>query len=458
MTQISAKGSTSPGKGKAFFERAEQVASTGNWDFAIEMFLEGIVREPTNLERGHKPLRDVAMKRKAQGGKPPGMMEGLKCRPGKEPLQNLRNAEYLLSKDPGNIAHMEQLLLWSAKLELNEVANWIGEIMLEAQRLSTRKDRRILSVLMKTYEEIHDYPKAVTACRMAVEAFGTDAKFREELRRLQTEETIQKGKYDRQDVDVSKKVVDADRQHELMEESRLIKGKGFLEQQAEKARKEYEAAPTVPGKIAALVDALQKIQEEGAENEAVAVLTKAFKETGNYQFKVRIGDIKITQLKRRYQKLIQVGEKPAAAQLAQEVLQFELTEFMERAENYPTDLGIRFELGRRQLIAGQVDEAIASLQQAQRDPRRHVQAMILLGQAFLRKGWLHEASDTYERVQDAEMNEDRRKEVLYYLGEVKEKMEEFPKAIEVFSQVAQMDFNYKDARARVEALRKKLQG
>ena len=34
------------GKGKAFFDRGDQVAETGNWDFAIEMYLQGIGRDP----------------------------------------------------------------------------------------------------------------------------------------------------------------------------------------------------------------------------------------------------------------------------------------------------------------------------------------------------------------------------------------------------------------------------
>ena len=98
------------GKGKAFFDRADQVADTGNWDFAIEMYIEGLKREPGNLDRGHKPLRETAMKRKAQGGKGPGMMEGLKRRPGKDLTENVANAAYLLAKEPGSVAYMEQLM------------------------------------------------------------------------------------------------------------------------------------------------------------------------------------------------------------------------------------------------------------------------------------------------------------------------------------------------------------
>ena len=65
MTQADKSTDQSTGKGKAFFDRGDQVAETGNWDFAIQMYLEGIRREPGNIARGHQPLRQVSLKRKA---------------------------------------------------------------------------------------------------------------------------------------------------------------------------------------------------------------------------------------------------------------------------------------------------------------------------------------------------------------------------------------------------------
>ena len=94
-----AQGNAEPGKGTAFFERADEVAEMGNWEFAIELYLEGIQREPDNLVRGHQKLREASLRRKLSGGKPAGMMEQLKRRPGKDPLANLINAEYLRHGD-----------------------------------------------------------------------------------------------------------------------------------------------------------------------------------------------------------------------------------------------------------------------------------------------------------------------------------------------------------------------
>ena len=85
MAKDDAQG-RSDGKGKAFFDRGDQVAETGNWDFAIEMYLQGIEREPDNVDQGHKPLRDVSMKRMAQGGKPNDNLSPMMAAVGKKEL------------------------------------------------------------------------------------------------------------------------------------------------------------------------------------------------------------------------------------------------------------------------------------------------------------------------------------------------------------------------------------
>jgi hypothetical protein len=121
MTDLNSKEQATSGKGKAFFDRGDQVAETGNWDFAIQMYLEGIRREPGNLERGHRPLREVAVKRKAQGGKSAGLREAFKRRSGKDPAEALVNAEFVLAKDPLSLKAMVEVLKAARKLEEREV-------------------------------------------------------------------------------------------------------------------------------------------------------------------------------------------------------------------------------------------------------------------------------------------------------------------------------------------------
>ncbi len=456
MAKAEASEGSSKGKGKAFFSRAEEVAETGNWDFAIEMFLEGIQREPEHVEGGHKRLREVAMSRKAQGGKGPGMMEQLKRRPGKDPLTNLVNAEYLLAKDPGSIAYMEQVFRAARKLDLPEVIHWISSVLLDAQRHAKKPNRKILLDITRAFEHVQDYTKAVQSIDLAVRSFPDDGELMDIQRNLQASYTIQAGKYD-QEGDFTKGVKDLDKQQELMQRDSIIKDEDYLREQVRKARQEYLESPDVPGKISALVDALLKFENESYENEAIDVLAKAHKDIGAYQFKMRIGDIRIRQMSRRFRKLKEEGDAEAAREQAQRQLAFELDEYKERAANYPTDLSLKYELGRRQFLAAQYDDAIASLQQAQRDPRRALRARSLIGQAFMKKGWLPEAAETFERALSAELTEERAKELRYFLGDVLQQMNKLDEALQQFSAVAQTDYNYKDVRQRVDTIRKELQ-
>ena len=252
-------------------------------------------------------------------------------------------------------------------------------------------------------------------------------------------------------------VRDIGKQQELLEEDALVKDRSYVEKQIEQAREQYEADPTAPGKINAYVDALVKTEDEQQENKAVEVLEKAWKDTQQYQFRFRIGDIKMRQMTRRYRELVNEGDKDAAARYAREQLEFELQEYADRVKNYPTDLGLKYELGRRQYMAGNYDEAIGLLQEAQRDPRRQALAMIYLGLSFSKKDWHREAADTFKRLlENVEMSEERTKEARYYYGQTLERMDELEAAADQYSQVAQMDYRYKDVRDRLESVRKKL--
>jgi tetratricopeptide (TPR) repeat protein len=454
MTSAETNSSPNAGKGNAFFERADQVAETGNWDFAIEMYLEGISREPENLDRGHKPLRKVSINRKAQGGKPAGMIDQFKRRPVKDPVRNLVNAEYMLSKDPGSVQNMMQVLHTANKCDLTGVAHWISLILLESQRQSKKPNKRILVELINAFEAAKDFSMSVQACDMAMQADPNDGELRDRMRSLSALYTIDKGKFE-EEGDFTKGVDNLEAQQKIQKKDSLVKDEEYLIEQIKRCRQDYLDNPHVAGKINNMVDALLKIENESYENEAIDILAKAHKDSGAYQFKMRIGDIRIRQMSRRFRQLRDAGDTAEATEQARRQLAFELDEYKERCANYPTDLSLQFEMGRRQFLSSQYDEAIASLQVAQRDPRRSMRARSLIGQAFVKKGWLSMAAETFEKALDSESTEEFTKELRYFLGDAREQMGQFDLALEQFSTVAQLDYNYRDVRHRIENIRKR---
>ena len=47
-------------KARAFFEKAAKVAETDNFDYAIDMYLQGLRHAPDALMEGHLPLPQAA--------------------------------------------------------------------------------------------------------------------------------------------------------------------------------------------------------------------------------------------------------------------------------------------------------------------------------------------------------------------------------------------------------------
>lgn len=448
--------SPTSGKGKLFFDRGDQLMETGNWEYAIQMFLEGIRREPFNIERGHHPLREAGLKRKLAGGKPAGMFEGKKFKGNDN--DGLANAEYLLAKDPGNTSHMVAVLKELEKLQAPaDVMKWSLDLLADTMRQAKKPDKKTLTLLVETYTAIKEYAGGLDMADLARRFYPDEAGFEQAAMTLSGLKTITDGQYDR-DGSFTKSVKDLKGQIRLNAQDQMAQGKDFLEQEIERARKEYLAAPNVPGKIDNLADTLTKFEQEAYENEAIDVLKKAFADIKAYRFKQRIDDIKIRQMRRRFNQLKAQGNNAAAAELAKEQLAAELAIFAERAANYPTDLSIKYELGRRQLIAGQMDEAIASLQQAQREPKRRVRALSYLGQAFFEKNWYPQAVETFNKALEHEPGEELSKDLHYKLGVCYKAMGDKPKALEHFSTVAMSDYNYRDVRQQVDELRKEVSG
>lgn len=452
MSQPEKAPNSGEGKGKAFFKRAEEVAATGNWDFAIQMYVDGIRREPENIERGHKPLREVSLKRKAAGGKPAGMFEAMKRKPTKDPAESLANAEFLLAKDPGNVGHMLGVFHAALNVGNRELINWIGDLVLAATRAAKKPNKQTCKTLAKAWHEIGENGRALDAVDTARAVYPNDAELEDLAGKLAALSAMDKGKYEGS---FTKSIDNLDEQIKHSRKDQYVHDANYIRGEIEQARMEYQQSPTVPGKIDGLVDALLQDEDEAHEKEAMEVLAKAHADTGSYRFKSRLDDVRVRQFRRRANQIRREGDKKKMAITARKLLSFEMKMYAERAKNYPTDLSIKFELGRRQLLAGRIDDAIGSLQQAQRDPKRRVTAMVLLGRAFAAKEWHREAVETYERALEHDLTENRAKEVHYYLAGSLEAMGKTADALEHYSRVAQIDYNYLDVRDRIEALRKK---
>jgi tetratricopeptide (TPR) repeat protein len=131
-----------------------------------------------------------------------------------------------------------------------------------------------------------------------------------------------------------------------------------------------------------------------------------------------------------------------------------VTEFKVRVEARPADAGLRFRLGQYLLEANELDEAIAELQLAVKDPRRKYEAMALLGQAFLKQGMADLATRQLKGALDGLGGPgDKTLGLLYLLGQAAESASDTAGALEWYGSIYEIKAGYRDTADRMARLR-----
>jgi len=129
-----------------------------------------------------------------------------------------------------------------------------------------------------------------------------------------------------------------------------------------------------------------------------------------------------------------------------------LDDARDRVERNPTDLQLRFELGAHLVDAARFREAVPELQRARQNPNARLKAMNLLGRCYGELGMLDLAMKQFEEASSEIVSMDAmKKEILYNLGLVYERMGAREKSLNCMKQIYQADYGYKDVAQRVES-------
>jgi tetratricopeptide (TPR) repeat protein len=101
---------------------------------------------------------------------------------------------------------------------------------------------------------------------------------------------------------------------------------------------------------------------------------------------------------------------------------------------------------------GLYKEAISELQKARQNPSVRLKAMNLLGRCYTERGMFDLAAETFSTAA-SEINQmdSVKKEIVYNLGIVYEKMGQLEKSIDCMKQIYGVDASYRDVEERVES-------
>jgi tetratricopeptide (TPR) repeat protein len=449
-------------KAKAFFEKGRKVAESSNFDYAIDMYLEGLSYTPEAIEQGHLPLCELALQRQGKGGKKPSMMERMKRLGGKTPLEHMLNAEYLFAKDPGHLPYAEAMLKAAMAGDYRRTADWIANLIFQTNNAARKPSVRTYILLKDSYAALGEFDKAVAACQHAARLKPGDGELANEFKNLSAELTMARGKYDTEG-DFRKSIKDREWQEKLQAQASVVKTEDYRLKAVEDARSKIAQNPDLPANIFNLTDALADMENDKDENDAISLLENTHKAKKDFSFKQRAGLLRIKQLRRKIREAKTALEtkgndaqaKAGLEELSAQLNNTELEHYRLCMENYPTDLHAKYEYGVRLVRYERYDEAIPLFQEAQRDPKRKIAAMDKIGFCFFIKGWLADAIDVFTKaINSYEIKDDTvGKELRYNLARAYEKQGDADKALEIYRKIAQVDFTFKDVSQRVDKLR-----
>ena len=449
-------------KARAFFEKAAKVAETGNLDYAIDMYLQGLRHAPDALMEGHLPLCELALQRQGKKGKKPSVVDKVKHLGGKTPLEQMLNAEYLFAKAPEHIPYAEAMLKAAVAGGYVKTAGWIANLIFQTVNATPHPSAQTYLLLKESYSSLGLFDKAIAALKHASRLKPSDKALADEFTNLNAELTMVRGKYDGEG-DFRKSIKDRESQEKLHGQAGVVKTEDYRAGAVEDARKKIAENPDLPANIFELADALADLEDDQAENDAIALLENTAKARSDFSFAKRAGVLRIRQLKRKIRDARNAVEangedteaKALHEQLSRQLHDTELEHYRLCVKNYPTDLSVKYDYALRLVADKRYDEAIPLLQQAQRDPRRKIAALSKVGFCFAEKGWLDDAIDVYTKaIGSYEIKEDAvAKELRYNLGNAYEQKGDIDKALDVYRKIAQFDFGYKDVSQRVDRLR-----
>jgi tetratricopeptide (TPR) repeat protein len=443
--------------------KAVEAAQRENDDYALALFCQILEREP-GLFEARKALRAVQARKSA--GASSGFFKKMMSNAGsspqigkakmtlnKNPAEAMAIAEQVLNGDPNNSMAHRIILDAAMALKLPQTA----VLSLETMVKNAPKDKALViefanlvaatgggaGVAEKFLDELirtSPYDPDLLQAQKNLSAHKTldeggygaledgSGSYRDILRNKEEAVSLEQEKRVQKTEDVALRLID-EYEARLQSEPDNLK---MMRSLAELYTQKNQFARAL-----ALYDRLR--QSSPASD---ATIDRAVAETRARQF-----DFELAQLN-------PFGDDHAAlaGKIQAEKTAFQLAECQKRMEKYPTDLAIRFELGQLYFQSGKITEAIAEFQKAQQNPHKRIAAMSLLAQCFSQRGMNDSAVRTLQNaIKEKPAFDEEKKDLIYQLGCVFEKMGKKAEAIEQFLIIYESDVTYRDVGAKVDA-------
>jgi tetratricopeptide (TPR) repeat protein len=443
--------------------KAVEAAERQNEDYALTLFCQVLEKEPGFFEC-RKALRVVQARKTGGGGKGffKKMMSGAGASPqiakaklvlNRNPAEALAIAEQVLNGDANNAMAHRIVVDAAMALELPQTA----VLSLETMVRNAPDDKALVIEFANTVAATGGSATVAEKFLDAlIRALPYDPELLQAQKNLSAHKTMDEGGYGAladgtgSYRDILRNKAEA---VSLEQEKRVQKTEDVTLRLIEEYESRLQTEPdnlkmmrslaelyTQKNQFARALALYEQIKASGPASDAT--IDRAVAETKLRQF-----DFQIAQLNPFAE---DAAEKTAA--IAAEKFNFQLADCLQRAERYPTDLAIKFELGQLYFQSGKIGEAIAEFQKAQANPHKRLAAMSFLAQCFAKRGMNDSAVRTLQNaIKEKPVFDEEKKDLIYQLGCVFEKMGKKAEAIEQFLVIYESDVTYRDVGAKVDA-------
>lgn len=455
------------------FKRAEQAARKGNYEYAVELYLQGLTLDPKAIER--RRLHEVeVMAIQEQGGNPEGSVRTkMKSMPivakaKKLSLQKkwedlVPELERAIRMEPRNTSLLVQLAEALQKIEAEDSAIDVYEEVIA----NDHNNIDALRGLGQLWGKKEETEKAVEYWEKVRMIKPDDKEAAKAIRDLSAANMVRRAE-DRKkksgDDSFKAMLKDEDESAELEKKSKVIRTDEDRREAIEYKKEEIKNEPTnsrLWRDLAALYADLHEYKH------AFAAYKKAMEVNPHDLFaRDKIGSLR-EQIAHEQLEALRAKLKVAASnggasdeltaeleKREREFLEFRVKEYSRRVKEHPTDYDLKLRLGRVLMEDGQYDPAIEQFQKAVKDPKYRVQAQMFMGLCFKHKGVFSVAINQFKDALKAtsDPDSDVGKEIRYNLAVAYQENGEVEAALEQFQQIMSIDISYQDVSQRVAAL------
>ena len=447
---------------RELFEKGKLAYERNNLEYAIQL-QEMVLKQEPGFYKAREALRATQLKKQANksgffrkilgsAGSSPQIAKAQLALLNR-PLDALPLCESVLNTNPHHGAAHKILAAAAMKLGMIRTA----VLSLEMAHKQSPEDKEIGLRLGEALIASRNTSRAQQLLKELKDAHPHDAEIHQAYKDASANHTLQAGRYDT--------LADGKGSYRdvLKDEEQAIR----LEQDQREVRTEDIAMRMIEEQILTLesqpdnVKAMQKAAElytqvgdypqarayyqrliDHAEGTPDPLILKAF------------DNLKLKEIDRELDSL--QGEDAASnqqrAHQQEQRKQLELEQCQRRADQYPNDLAIKYELGLLHYQLGHYQEAIPLFQKSQANPHLRIRSLHHLGKSFLHRGIVDLALRPIQTaLAESVVFDEQKKELLYDLGLIHEKLDQADESIQQFKAIYEVDITFRDVGERVEA-------